>query len=119
MTRPTSSLGPSTRSVHGAEGVDRATRSLVPPIVTNSAFAYPDVETWRAVARGESEGHIYTRNSNPTTDRLEAKLALLEGAAAATSFTTGMAAISTTLFALLGPGDRVVTVADTYGGTFL
>ncbi len=41
----------------------------------------------------------------------------LEGAAAATSFATGMAAISNTLFTLLAPGDRVVSVKDTYGGT--
>ena len=42
---------------------------------------------------------------------------LLEGAEAATSFSTGMAAISNTLFTLLAPGDRVVSVKDTYGGT--
>ena len=42
---------------------------------------------------------------------------MLEGAEAATSFATGMAAISNTLFTLLSPGDRVVSVKDTYGGT--
>jgi cystathionine gamma-synthase len=42
---------------------------------------------------------------------------LLEGAEAATSFSTGMAAISNTLFTLLSPGDRVVSLKDTYGGT--
>ena len=42
---------------------------------------------------------------------------LLEGAAAATSFAIGMAAISNTLFTLLSPGDRIVSVKDTYGGT--
>lgn len=111
--------GPSTRSVHLTEEVDPATGSVVPPVHTNSAFAYPDVPTWRAVALGERDGHIYARNSNPTTDRFEAKMAALEGAEAATSFGTGMAAISTTLMALLGPGKRAVTVADTYGGTHL
>ena len=42
---------------------------------------------------------------------------LLEGAEAATSFATGMAAISNTLFTLLSPGDRLVSVKDSYGGT--
>ena len=42
---------------------------------------------------------------------------MLEGAEAATSFSTGMAAISNTLFTLLSPGDRVVSIKDTYGGT--
>ncbi|HUR50300.1 MAG TPA: aminotransferase class I/II-fold pyridoxal phosphate-dependent enzyme [Acidimicrobiales bacterium] len=111
--------GFSTRSVHETEHVDEGTHSVVPPIVTNSAFAYPDVESWRAAALGETEGHIYSRNSNPTTDRFEAKMASLEGAAAATSFGTGMAAISTSLLALLEPGARVVSARDTYGGTYL
>jgi cystathionine gamma-synthase len=114
-----SNLGPSTRSVHLTEQVDPATRSVLPPIVANAAFAYPDVETWRAVALGEAEGHIYSRNSNPTTDRFEAKVAALENADAATSFATGMAAISSTLFALLSPGMRAITVNDAYGGTYL
>lgn len=112
-------MGPSTRCVHGAEQTDVATRSIVPPIAANSAFAYPDVVTWRAAARGAVDGHIYSRNSNPTTDRFEAKVAALEGGEAATSFTTGMAAIATTLQALLRPGRRAVTVNDTYGGTYL
>ncbi len=47
----------------------------------------------------------------------EEKVRQLEGAEAATSFATGMAAISNTLFTLLAPGDRVVSVKDTYGGT--
>jgi cystathionine gamma-synthase len=72
---------------------------------------------WRAVALGEAEGHIYGRNTNPTVPVFEEKVRVLEGAAAATSFATGMAAISDTLLTLLAPGDRVVSVKDTYGGT--
>jgi cystathionine gamma-synthase len=112
-------LGPSTRSVHLAETPDIATRAIVPPIVENSAFAFPDLETWRAVAQHEEPGDIYSRNSNPTTRLFEEKVAALEGAEAATSFATGMAAINTTLFALLDPSRRVVTVRDAYGGTYL
>ena len=41
----------------------------------------------------------------------------MEGAEAATSFSTGMAAISNTLFTILSPGDRVVSIKDSYGGT--
>ncbi|MBW3659065.1 MAG: PLP-dependent transferase [Actinobacteria bacterium] len=111
--------GPSTRSVHLTDAVDAATNAVVPPIVANAAFAYPDVDTWRDVALGKADGHIYSRNSNPTTDRLEAKVAALEGAAAATSFTTGMAAISSTLLALLSSGQRAVSVKDAYGGSYL
>jgi cystathionine gamma-synthase len=112
-------MGPSTRSVHLTSRVDPTTRSIVPPIVQNASYAYDDLDTWRAVALNQAEGHIYSRNSNPTTDRLEEKVAAMEGAESATSFATGMAAISTTLFALLSPGQRAVSVRDAYGATYL
>lgn len=111
--------GPSTRSVHGGRKPDPIYHSIVPPLVANTAFAYESVEEWRAVVLKEAPGHIYGRNTNPTTDLFEARMADLEGAAAATSFATGMAAISTTLFALLSAGDRVVSVKDAYGATYL
>lgn len=111
--------GPSTRSVHLASRTDPTTHSIVPPIVQNAAYAYADLDTWRAVALKQAEGHIYSRNSNPTTDLYEKKVAALEGAESATSFATGMAAISTTLFALLDPAQRAVSVRDAYGATYL
>src|SRR5262249_26054295 len=52
----------------------------------------------------------------PTVRAFEDKLRVLEGAEHAVSFASGMSAISNTLFAFLRPGDRVVTVKDTYGG---
>lgn len=87
------------------------------PIVQSVAFGYESLEEWQSVALGTAPGHIYSRNTNPTVAVLENKVRLLEGAEAATSFASGMAAISNTLFALLRPGDRVVSVKDTYGGT--
>ena len=111
--------GPSTRSVHLKNQADPTTHAIVPPVVESSAFAYPNLDVWRAVALKQAEGDIYSRNSNPTTRFLEERVAALEGAERATSFATGMAAISTTLFALLSPGDRAVTVRDAYGATFL
>lgn len=114
-----SNPGPSTRSVHLAEQVDPATRAIVAPIVENTAYAFDDLDTWRAVALHQAPGDIYSRNSNPTTRRFEEKMAALEGAESATSFATGMAAISTTLFALLSPGQRAVSVRDAYGATYL
>jgi cystathionine gamma-synthase len=111
--------GRSTRSVHLVTRPDPATGAVAAPVVESSAFAYPDLATWRAVALKQAQGHIYSRNSNPTTRLLEEKVAALEGATSATSFATGMAAISSTLFALLSPDDRAVTVRDAYGATYL
>ena len=86
-------------------------------MVGSVSFGYRALEAWLQVARGEREGHIYGRNTNPTVAVFEEKARLLEGAQAATSFATGMAAISNTLWALLEPGRRVVSTRDTYGGT--
>ncbi len=87
------------------------------PISLGVAHGYPDVEAWQAVALGDAPGYIYARNTNPTVEAFERKIQALERADDATSFSTGMAAISNTLFALLKPGDRVVSAKDTYGGT--
>lgn len=111
--------GPSTQCVHLGKRLQPAGRTIVPPLVENVAFAFESLDAWRAVALHEAPGDIYSRNSNPTTRLFENQMAALEGAESATSFATGMAAISTTLFALLSPGSRAVTVRDAYGATFL
>lgn len=87
------------------------------PIVQSVAFGYKDIQHWQEVAQGKKPGHIYSRNTNPTVAAFEDKIRQLEGAETAISFATGMAAISNSLFALLSPGDRVVSIDDTYGGT--
>lgn len=87
------------------------------PVVHSVSFGYDDVDSWLQVALGTKQGHIYGRNTNPTVQAFEEKVRVLEGAEAATSFATGMAAISNTLHTLLAPGDRVVSLKDTYGGT--
>lgn len=109
--------GRGTTSVWGGEDrylVDRATQV---PVVHSVSFGYKDLDDWLDVALGKTDGHIYSRNTNPTVAVFEEKVRLLEGGAAATSASTGMAAISNTLHALLAPGKRVVSVKDTYGGT--
>ncbi len=87
------------------------------PVALSVSFGYDNVNEWLKVAQGKAPGHIYSRNSNPTVAAFEEKIRNLETAEAATSFSSGMGAISNTLFALLSPGDRVVSIHDTYGGT--
>ncbi len=106
-----------TLSVWGGEDGKWEGGATQAPVVFSVAYGYPDVESWLDVALGRAPGHIYSRNTNPTVHAFEEKVRVLEGAAAATSFATGMAAISNTLFTLLAPGDRIVSVKDTYGGT--
>jgi len=106
-----------TQAVWAGEGGVFMGRATQVPVVHSVSFGYDDLDEWRAAALGEIPGHIYGRNTNPTVAVFEEKVRVLEGAEAATSFSTGMAAISDTLFTLLEPGRRVVSVVDTYGGT--
>ena len=111
------SLG--TLAVWAGEQDKKWQRATQVPVVHSVSYGYQDVDQWQAVALGQEVGHIYGRNTNPTVDAFSEKVRQLEGAEAATSFSTGMAAISNTLYTLLSPGDRVVSVKDTYGGTNL
>ncbi len=92
-------------------------RATQVPVVHSVSFGYRDIDNWHAVALGREEGHIYSRNTNPTVRAFEEKVRDLEGAEAATSFSSGMAAISAAFFGVLRPGDRVASIKDTYGGT--
>jgi cystathionine gamma-synthase len=76
------------------------------PVVHSVSFGYNDIDEWLKVAQGKKPGHIYGRNTNPTVTAFEEKIQTLENAEAATSFASGMAAISNTLFTLLSPGDQ-------------
>ncbi|MBT28396.1 MAG: cystathionine gamma-synthase [Thalassobius sp.] len=106
-----------TQSVWGGETERFPGGTTTPPIINSVTYAYDDLDEWYDVAIGKQNGHIYSRNTNPTVAVLEEKIKVLEGAEAATSFATGMGAISNTLFAFLQAGKRVVSLKDTYGGT--
>ena len=110
-------LGKGTTAAWAGESTSFADHSAQVPVYHSVTFSYDDLDEWFDVALGKKPGHIYSRNTNPTVAVFEEKVRVLEGADAATSFATGMAAISNTLFELLEPGDRVVTIKDAYGGT--
>jgi cystathionine gamma-synthase len=114
MTKPTKA----TLSIWGGETEHELyERSTQVPVVHSVSFAYKDIDTWYNVALGKEEGHIYSRNTNPTVRAFEDKVKELEDAEAATSFSCGMAAISNIFGTFLRPGDRIVSIKDSYGGT--
>jgi len=117
MDDPKQKAGLGTRAVWAGERGERWAGATQVPVALSVSFGYETVEEWLEVALGRKAGHIYGRNTNPTVAAFEEKACDLEGAEAATSFASGMAAISNTLFTLLSPGDRVVSIKDTYGGT--
>ncbi|GAA0891693.1 bifunctional cystathionine gamma-lyase/homocysteine desulfhydrase [Fulvivirga kasyanovii] len=96
-----------TQCVHSGSIIDPVTRGAVTPIYTSTAYDYIDVDI-----------HAYPRYFNTPNQRVVSeKLAALENGERAITFGSGMAAISTTLFALLRQGDHAVFQNDLYGGT--
>ena len=87
------------------------------PIYQSSTFRISEKDYSIFVEGNPREINIYTRYGNPTVRAVEEKLALLEDAEDAVAFSSGMAAISTTLLTFLKPGDTLLTTLDLYGGT--
>src|SRR6187399_1498220 len=98
-----------TRAIHEGQEPDPATGAVTVPIYQTSTFVQEAV--------GESKGYDYARVSNPTRTALQLCLASLEGAEHGIAFSSGLGAV-TTIMHLLNPGDRVVAVADVYGGVY-
>ncbi|MCL4855929.1 MAG: PLP-dependent transferase, partial [Flavobacteriales bacterium] len=82
-----------------------------------SSFVFDDAEQMRALFADEQEGNIYSRYSNPNTTELIDKICLLEGAEAGWATATGMAAVFTSLAALLKQGDHVLACRSIFGST--
>ena len=111
--------GFSTKSVHSGEKVDPITGSVTTPIYQTSNFAFKNTQDLLDLINERKEGYIYTRYGNPTNRAVERKLAELENVDDAVAFSSGMAAISSTIMTLVSSGDHIVSVRDVYGGTFV
>ena len=107
---PTAACQPATRAVRAGIDRDTAFGAVTPPLVLSSNFSFAGF--------GQKRQYDYTRSGNPTRDLLGEALAELEGGAGGVVTSTGMAAITLVLHALLEPGDRLVVPHDAYGGSW-
>jgi cystathionine gamma-synthase len=98
-----------TRAIHEGQEPDPATGSIITPIYQTSTFVQDAV--------GEHKGYDYARVNNPTRTALQQCLASLESAEHGIAFSSGLGA-TTTLMHLVDPGERVVLIADVYGGVY-
>jgi cystathionine gamma-synthase len=98
-----------TKAIHVGQEPDPATGALTTPIYQTSTYAQEAV--------GVHKGYDYARVANPTRSALQECLASLEGADHGHAFSSGLGA-ATTLMHLVGPGARVVSVNDVYGGIY-
>lgn len=106
--------------LHGGQQPDPTTLSRTVPIYRTSSFVFRDTEHAANLFALRELGNIYTRLQNPTTDVLEKRIALLEGAPelGGLAFASGMSAIFNTVVNLASAGDNIVSARNLYGGTF-
>ncbi|HYJ31642.1 MAG TPA: aminotransferase class I/II-fold pyridoxal phosphate-dependent enzyme [Candidatus Binatia bacterium] len=112
-----SRLSFNTRCVHGFGGLDPSTGAVSVPIYQSSTFAFHNAAEGAAIFAGERQGYFYTRLGNPTQAAFEREMASLEGGEAALATSSGMAATTTAVFALVGAGDNLIASGTLYGGT--
>jgi cystathionine beta-lyase/cystathionine gamma-synthase len=103
-----------TRAVHGP---DQSPGPLSTPVVFASTYAFPSLAAMNQEQARGAESAYYSRVGNPTVAACERRLADLEGAERALLFASGMASLTALFMSVLGPGDRVVTLRECYGGT--
>lgn len=87
------------------------------PIYMTSSFVFEDAEDMRASFAEEKDRNIYSRYSNPNSSEFIDKVCKMEGAESGFAFASGMAAVYSTLAALLNAGDHVVSSKSIFGST--
>jgi len=107
----------STRVLHADRLGQVEHGAVLKPLHIATAYGYATAEELSAVFQGRQGGHVYGRQGNPTTAALETKISLMEDAIGTVCFATGMAAICSTMMALLKAGDHVVASRYLFGNT--
>ncbi|MBR1250892.1 O-succinylhomoserine sulfhydrylase [Bradyrhizobium sp. AUGA SZCCT0169] len=112
--KSTTRYRPETRMVHGGTLRSQFGETSEALFLTQG-YVYDSAEQCEARFKGEEPGFIYSRYSNPTIEMFERRMIQLEGAEAARSTATGMAAVATAILAPLRAGDHVVASKALFG----
>ena len=109
-----------TLCLHGGQTPDPTTLSRAVPVYRTASYVFRSTEHAANLFALKELGNIYTRLQNPTTDVLEKRVALLEGApeAGGLGLASGTAAIFNTVINLAEAGDNIVSARSLYGGTY-
>ena len=105
---------PETRLVH-AGTLRSQFGEMSEALFLTQGYIYPSAEECEARFSGKIPGYVYSRYSNPTMSMFEQRMAALEGAEAARSTSTGLAAVTTPLMGLVRQGDHVVAAKALFG----
>lgn len=107
-----------TKAIHVSQKPEGLHGAAITPIYQTTTFAQSAPAELIGAGLNSEMGYDYSRAGNPTRQVLEDVLASLEGGAKGYAFSSGMAALTTAVMALLKPGDEVIVADDVYGGTF-
>ena len=114
MSHPTMEVA--SKCVHSGQVKDQYGAAIT-PIYQTSTFVFDNCNQGGARFAGKESGYIYTRLGNPTTTSLEQRVAALEGAEACAATSSGMGAISATIWTLLQAGGHLIADECLYGCT--
>lgn len=106
-----------TKALHSKYPKDDIYGALRAPIYQNAAFEFESAEVLEEVFKGQRSGHAYSRASNPTIEELESKVKFITSSHGVVATSSGMSAITMSLFALLKTGDNIVTTNKLFGHT--
>ena len=109
-----------TTCLHGGHAPDPTTNSRAVPVYRTTSFVFDSTEHAADLFALKELGNIYSRIMNPTTDVLEKRIALLEGAheMAGLGFSSGTAAVFNAIVNLAESGDNIVSARNLYGGSY-
>ena len=109
--------GDATRCARGPSPAPSVSRPLAPSLDLSSVYEIADLDQIDGLYDGRLTGFFYARDGHPNAVQLAAKMAEIEGAEAALVCASGMAAIASTVLALVGQGDHLVISEGLYGKT--
>lgn len=118
MSKIDSKLKSESILLHGGQEPDPTTGSRAVPIYQTTSYQFKSTEHAANLFGLREFGNIYTRLMNPTTDVLEKRIALLDGAVGALAVASGQSAITLALFNISRAGDEIVSADNLYGGTY-
>lgn len=107
-----------TKTIHGGTPIEKSTGATKTPIHQASAFAANTAEDLEAIFKGNQYGFYYSRVANPTVAALEARINQLECGVGAVAVSSGMAAITSLIFALAVAGDHIIVSKSLFGSTY-
>lgn len=100
------------------QGVGAKEGAISPVVSGSAAYAYGDPETAEGIFDGSVKKPLYARVGNPTTGKLEALLAKMDGGVGAIATSSGMSATALAVMSLLQSGDEVISIGGLFGGTY-